>query len=149
MVGQNLGAHKAKRAEVSVWLTARYNVIFLAAVTVIFLLFGNQLADIFTDDAEVISIASEALAIITLGYIFFGLGMVMIQAFNGAGDTKTPAYINILVLWIIEIPLAYLLAITFKLEATGIFIAIAFCHSLHALLSWWLFKQGKWKSVKV
>lgn len=149
LVGQNLGARKAKRAELSVWLTARYNVIFLAAITLIFILFGNQLSSIFTDNAAVIIIATEALQIITLGYVFFGLGMVMIQAFNGAGDTKTPTYINILVLWLIEIPLAYLLAIYFDFAATGVFIAIALCHSLHALVSWRLFRQGKWKSVQV
>ena len=149
LVGQNLGAQKAKRAELSVWLTARYNVIFLAVVTLCFILFGEYVARFFTDDPVVIMLASEALRIITLGYVFFGLGMVMVQAFNGSGDTRTPALINIFVLWLIEIPMAYILAITFGLEATGIFIAIAFCHSLHALLSWWLFRQGKWKSVRV
>ena len=149
LVGQNLGAQKAKRAELSVWLTARYNIIFLSAITVLFLLFGDYISAIFTDEPEVISIASEALRIITLGYAFFGLGMVMIQAFNGAGDTKTPALINILVLWLIEIPLAYLLAIFLEYGPTGIFIAIGFCHSLHALVSWWLFRKGKWKTVKI
>jgi len=149
LVGQNLGAYKARRAELAVWLTARYNVIFMLAITLIFILFGKHLSGIFTTDAEVISIASEALSIITLGYIFFGLGMVMVQAFNGAGDTRTPALINIGVLWLIEIPLAYTLAITAGLAATGIFIAIALCHSLHALVSWWLFRQGKWKKIKV
>ncbi|RDV14489.1 MATE family efflux transporter [Pontibacter diazotrophicus] len=149
LVGQNLGAQKGKRAEIAVWLTARYNVIFMAAVTVVFLLFGEHLAGFFTAEPEVIRVASEALKIITLGYIFFGLGMVMVQAFNGAGDTRTPAIINIVVLWILEIPLAYWLAISFELAATGIFIAIAICHSLHALVSWWLFRQGTWKKVRV
>ncbi|MFT2008654.1 MATE family efflux transporter [Pontibacter sp. 13R65] len=149
LVGQNLGAQKAKRAELAVWLTARYNVIFMAAATLVFLLFGDHLSALFTSNEEVIEISSEALRIITLGYIFFGLGMVMVQAFNGAGDTKTPALINITVLWVIEIPLAYLLAITMNLEATGIFIAIAFCHSFHALVSWWLFRKGTWKKTQI
>ncbi len=149
LVGQNLGAQKAKRAEMAVWLTARYNVIFLGTVTLIFLAFGNHLSAIFTQEAEVIAVASEALAIITLGYVFFGLGMVMIQAFNGAGDTRTPALINIAVLWLIEIPMAWLLAIPLDMGVTGIFIAIAVCHSLHALASWWLFRKGKWKKVEV
>ncbi|WP_161888129.1 MATE family efflux transporter [Pontibacter russatus] len=149
LVGQNLGAQKARRAELAVWLTARYNVIFMAAVTLSFLLFGEHLSAIFTSEPEVIRIASEALGIITLGYIFFGLGMVMVQAFNGAGDTRTPAIINVVVLWLIEIPLAYLLAVSLGFAATGIFIAIAICHSLHALVSWWLFRKGKWKKVKV
>ncbi|EJF08950.1 MATE efflux family protein [Pontibacter sp. BAB1700] len=116
LVGQNLGARKAMRAELSVWLTARYNVIFMAAVTVFFLLFGESIAGIFAHDEEVVSVASEALRIITLGYVFFGLGMVMVQAFNGAGDTRTPSIINVMVLWLLEIPLAYFLAITLALE---------------------------------
>ncbi|MHC2990241.1 multidrug transporter MatE [Pontibacter sp. HJ8] len=149
LVGQNLGAQKARRAELAVWLTARYNVIFMAVVTLIFLLFGEHLAGFFTSEPEVISVASEALKIITLGYVFFGLGMVMVQAFNGAGDTRTPSLINIVVLWMIEIPLAYLLAITLDFAGTGIFLAIACCHSFHALVSWWLFRQGNWKKVKV
>jgi putative MATE family efflux protein len=149
LVGQNLGARRARRAEISVWFTARYNVFFLAIITVLFILLGEHIAGFFTNDAEVINIASQALKIITLGYVFFGLGMVMIQAFNGAGDTKTPTFVNILVLWFFEIPLAYLLAVTFGFAETGIFVAIAFCHSLHALLSWWLFRRGNWKTVKV
>lgn len=149
LVGQNLGAQKAKRAELAVWLTARYNMVFMAAVTLVFILFGEHLSDFFADDAEVISVATKALQIITLGYIFFGLGMVMVQAFNGAGDTRTPAFINILVLWLLEIPLAYALAIYFGFDVTGVFMAIAFCHSLHALVSWWLFRRGTWKQVKV
>jgi putative MATE family efflux protein len=149
LVGQNLGAQKAKRAELAVWLTARYNVIFMAAITLIFLLFGEHLSAVFTSEEEVIRVSSQALSIITLGYIFFGLGMVMVQAFNGAGDTKTPAIINIVVLWLIEIPLSYMLAISLGFAATGIFIAIAICHSLHALVSWWLFRKGQWKKVSV
>lgn len=149
LVGQNLGAKKARRAELAVWLTAKYNVVFMAVVTLTFILFGEHLAGLFTDEPEVVATASEALKIITLGYVFFGLGMVMIQAFNGAGDTRTPSLINIVVLWLMEIPLAYMLAVYFGFEATGIFIAIAFCHSFHALVSWWLFRQGNWKKVKV
>ncbi|RIJ41932.1 MATE family efflux transporter [Pontibacter oryzae] len=149
LVGQNLGAKKAKRAELAVWLTARYNMIFMAVATLSFILFGRYVSDFFSNDAEVIHIATQALQIITLGYIFFGLGMVMVQAFNGAGDTRTPAFINIGVLWLLEIPLAYFLAMYFGLGATGVFIAIAFCHSFHALVTGWLFKQGTWKRVKV
>ncbi|MFC6996913.1 MATE family efflux transporter [Rufibacter roseus] len=149
LVGQNLGANKPRRAEISVWLTARYNMIFLGLATAAFFLFGKHLASFFTPDPEVVAIASEGLKIITLGYIFFGLGMVMVQAFNGAGDTKTPAWINVFVLWLIEIPLAYLLALYWNLGITGIFITIAFCHSFHSVISWWLFKKGRWKTVKI
>ena len=149
LVGQNLGAGKTRRAELSVWVTARYNMVFLGLVTALFLVLGNHLAGLFSTDPVVIRIGSSALKIITLGYVFFGLGMVMMQAFNGAGDTRTPAYINVAVLWLIEIPLAYLLAIGLGYAETGLFAAIAVCHSLHALVSWFVFRKGKWKLVKV
>jgi len=149
LVGQNLGAKKIKRAGISVWLTARYNVIFLSVITVIYLLFGDTLAGWFTTSEEVKRIAGLGLRVIVLGYIFFAVGMVMVQAFNGAGDTKTPMYINIGVFIGLEIPLAYYLAIPMQLEILGVFIAIAFCHSLHALIAIWFFRKGKWKKVEV
>ncbi|MDR5590228.1 MATE family efflux transporter [Christiangramia sp. SM2212] len=149
LVGQNMGAHKIRRAKISVWLTAKYNAWFLAIVTLLYLLFGNIFASWFTPNEEVQVIASLGLKIIALGYIFFGIGMVMIQAFNGAGDTKTPSFINIGVFWLLEIPMAYFLAEYFDLGMLGIFISISFCHSLHALISLWFFRRGKWAQTKV
>ena len=149
LVGQNLGAGKLKRAKISVWLIAKYNAWFLGFVTVLYLLWGDLFASWFTPNFEVQQIASQGLRLITLGYIFFGVGMVMVQAFNGAGDTKTPSYINIAVFWFLEIPMAYFLADYFGLAMIGIFVSIAFCHSLHALISLWFFKRGKWARTKV
>jgi len=149
LVGQNMGAFKIKRAKISVWLTAKYNAWFLGLVTLLYLLFGNVFASWFTPNEQVQEIAALGLKIIALGYIFFGIGMVMIQAFNGAGDTKTPTYINIGVFWFLEIPMAYFLAEYFDLGMLGIFISIAFCHSLHALVSLWFFRKGKWTETKV
>jgi len=149
LVGQNLGAKKLRRAEQAVWLTTRYNVIFLASVTGIYILFSNQLAGFFTDLEEAKSVAAQGLWVVALGYIFFALGMVLTQAFNGAGDTKTPAWINTVVLLGMEVPLAYFLAFTFELNSLGVFISIAFCHSFHALVSLYFFKKGKWKRKMV
>mgnify|MGYP006188502485 FL=1 len=149
LVGQNLGAKKVKRAVISVWLTARYNVIFLSVITIIYLFFGNVLASWFTLSEEVSTIAGTGLRVIALGYVFFAVGMVMIQAFNGAGDTKTPMYINIGVFLLLEIPMAYILAIPIQMEVLGVFITIAFCHSLHALIAIWFFRKGKWKKIEV
>ena len=149
LVGQNLGAQKTKRAELAVWLTVRYNVIFMASVTGIYLLFSKQLVGLFTTIPLVKEVAAQGLWIISLGYVFFAIGMVLTQAFNGAGDTKTPAWINALVLLGFEVPLAYLLAFPLGLSYVGIFIAIAFCHSLHALVSLYFFKKGKWKKNQV
>jgi putative MATE family efflux protein len=145
LVGQNLGAKEVDRAEKAVWLTTRYNVIFMASVTGIYLLFSHQLAGFFTDIPEVREIAAQGLWVISIGYVFFAVGMVLTQAFNGAGDTKTPAWINTGVLLALEIPLAYFLAFPMGLKYLGIFIAIAFCHSFHALVSLYFFKKGKWK----
>lgn len=145
LVGQNLGAKQPDRAEKAVWITARYTVIFMASVTGIYLLFNQQLAGIFTDISEVKAVASQGLWVVALGYVFFAVGMVLTQAFNGAGDTRTPAWINIGVLWFIEIPLAYVLAFTFGLAHLGIFISIAFSHSFHSVVSLYFFRKGKWK----
>ncbi|WP_297335006.1 MATE family efflux transporter [Algoriphagus sp.] len=149
LVGQNLGANEVKRAEEAVWMTTRYCVIFMASVTGIYLLFSSQLAGFFTQIPEVRDIAAQGLWVIVLGYVFFAVGMVLTQAFNGAGDTKTPAYINIGVLWFLEIPLAWFLAFPMKMEYLGIFIAIAFSHSFHALVALFFFRRGKWKKVVV
>jgi Na+-driven multidrug efflux pump len=145
LVGQNLGAQKTKRAELAVWLTVRYNVIFMASVTAIYLLFSKQLVSLFTSIPEVGEVAAQGLWLIALGYVFFAVGMVLTQAFNGAGDTKTPAWINAAVLLGLEVPLAYLLAFPLEMGYVGIFIAIAACHSLHALVSLYFFRKGKWK----
>jgi putative MATE family efflux protein len=149
LVGQNLGAQQPQRAEDAVWITTRYTVIFMASVTGIYLLFASSLAGIFTDIPEIQAIAAQGLQVIACGYVFFAIGMVLTQAFNGAGDTKTPAWINIGVLWFMEIPLAYLLAFTFALEYLGIFIAIAFSHSFHSIVTLFIFRRGKWKTMKV
>ncbi|MFC3414491.1 MATE family efflux transporter [Algoriphagus hitonicola] len=149
LVGQNLGANEVERAEKAVWMTTRYCVIFMASVTGIYLLFSSELAGFFTEIPEVRDIAAQGLWVIVLGYVFFAVGMVLTQAFNGAGDTKTPAYINIGVLWFLEIPLAWFLAFPMEMEYLGIFIAIAFSHSFHALVALFFFRRGKWKKVAV
>jgi len=149
LVGQNLGAGKVRRSELSVWITARYNVIFLAIVTLIYLFFGRAIISLFAEGDELQNIATSGLQVIVLGYIFFAVGMTMTQAFNGAGDTKTPMYINIGVFIFMEIPLAYLLSMTFGLGVMGVFITIAFSHSLHAMVALWFFRKGKWKKVVV
>lgn len=149
LVGQNLGAKQPDRAEKAVWLTTRYTVIFMASVTGIYLLFNQELAGFFTSIPEVQSVAAQGLWVVALGYVFFAVGMVLTQAFNGAGDTKTPAWINIGVLWFIEIPLAYVLAFPLGMAHLGIFISIAFSHSFHSVVSLYFFRKGKWKLMEV
>lgn len=149
LVGQNLGAKQPQRAEESVIQTAKYNALFMAIVSVIFLLGAYPIIGLFTQDQEVQNVATRALRIITTGYIFYGIGMVMTNAFNGAGDTWTPTWINIFGFWLFQIPLAYVLANFFKLGTTGVFIAIPVSETAITLAAIVLFKKGKWKTMKV
>lgn len=149
LVGQNLGAKQLQRAEESVMLTARYNAIFMSFVMVLFVLFADPIIRIFTADEAVIAYGSKALMIIGTGYIFYGIAMVMTQALNGAGDTKTPTIINVVAFWLFQIPFAYFLAKGTDLGSTGAFIAIPAAETLIALLAWYFFKKGKWKNIKI
>lgn len=149
LVGQNLGAKKPDRAETSVWRTAKWNTIFLVSVAIVFSIFADQVLGIFDQSGIVLETAKSALRIICFGYIFFAYGMVIGQAFNGAGDTLTPLWINIVVFWAIQIPLSYYLSVLNDWGADGVFFCIAFCHSLYAVIAIVLFKRGKWKTVEV
>jgi putative MATE family efflux protein len=149
LVGQNLGAKQIQRAEQSVYLTAKYNAIFMGFVTLLFVFFSNSIIRIFTQDEAVVKYGAQSLQIMGTGFMFYGMGMVMTQALNGAGDTKTPTIINFICFWLFQIPLAYLLAKGLDLKATGAFIAIPVAESMIALLAWYYFKKGKWKQVKV
>lgn len=149
LVGQNLGAEKPERAEKSVWLASFINAGFLGAVGVVFLIFSNRIVSIFTDEPNVLNYGTSALHIVAYGFIFYGFGMVLESAFNGAGDTWTPTFLNLFVFWIVEIPLAYLLAYTFNLGPNGVFWAITISFSLLAIISAVLFKRGKWKLQQV
>lgn len=149
LVGQNLGAKEPLRAEQSVLLTTKYNAIFMAAVMLLFLFFASPIISIFTKETEVHRFGVLSLQIIGSGYVFYGIGMVMIQALNGAGDTKTPTWINFICFWLFQIPLGYLLAKTFGLGPLGAFLAIPIAETLIALTAWYYFKKGKWKEVRV
>jgi len=149
LVGQNLGAKQVERAEKSVAITIRYNVIFMAIVTVLFLTCGEFFISFFTTDMAVINVARQSLNVICLGYVFYGVGMVMMNAFNGAGDTVTPTWINFIGFWLFQIPFAYFLARTCDMGPMGVFISIPVSETLITIASFILFKRGKWKEIKV
>ncbi len=149
LVGQNLGAGQPARAEQSAMLTATYNVVFMLFVTLLFVFFSTEIIGLFTSEPALIAYGSSALQIIGYGYAFYGIGMVMIQSLNGAGDTTTPTYINIFSFWLLQIPLAWVLAHYFSMGPTGVFVAIPISETVLALLAWYYFKKGKWKAVKV
>lgn len=147
LVGQNLGAGQPDRASESVILTAKYNAIFMSFVTLLFVVFAMPIIKIFTNDPAVQEVGALALRIIGTGYIFYGIGMVMIQALNGAGDTKTPTWINLICFWFFQIPLAWILAKTLGWGPVGAFIAIPVAETVIAAAGYWLFKKGKWKKT--
>jgi putative MATE family efflux protein len=149
LVGQNLGAQQPQRAEQSVWKTVQYNTIFMICVTLVFMLFAQPIVAFMNKDASVDSYAVQALRIVSLGYIFYGIGMVVTNAFNGAGDTKTPTLINVFGFWLFQVPIAYLLAIVFKLGPKGVFIAIVAAETGISIAGIILFRRGKWKQVKI
>lgn len=149
LVGQNLGAEKPERAERAVWITGMWNMAFMAVVTVVFVAFAPQIIRIFTSDPKIVPIGVESLRIISYGYVFYAWGMVMMQAFNGAGDTATPTWINLFCFWLFQIPLALVLAFSMGIGPTGVFVAIAASYSLSAIIGVVLFRRGKWKQQKV
>lgn len=149
LVGQNLGAGEPQRAEKSVWKAAYLNMFFLGGISVIFMVFAPNILRVFSQDPAVLAYGIEGLRLISIGYVFYAFGMVMAQSFNGAGDTKTPTYINLFGFWLLQIPLAYLLAIVLKWGPTGVFWAIVIAESAIAVAAIVIFRKGNWKKVKV
>ena len=149
LVGQNLGAKQPERAEKSAWFTAHIAGICLAILSVLYFTFAPQIIWIFTNEVEVIALGSKYLRIICVGYVFFAYGMVISQSINGAGDTATPTWLNLVAFWAVQIPLAYGLSVLLDMGAEGAMWAITVAFSLHAMLSMWVFKWGKWKLKEV
>jgi putative MATE family efflux protein len=149
LVGQNLGAKQPDRAETSVWRTGFYNMIFLGGIGVFFIFFAEPVIRLFTQDPAVVPLAVSCLRILSYGNIGYAYGMVMLQAFNGAGDTITPTIVNFFGFWLLEIPLAYLLAITAHIKSNGVYISIVVAEAAIATASVVLFKQGRWKRTQI
>ncbi len=149
LVGQNLGANQPKRAEESVLLATKYNAIFMALVSVVFIFFSSPIISFFTDVAVVHQIGVRALQIIGSGFVFYGIGMVMVQSLNGAGDTRTPTWINFIGFWLIQIPLAYFFKHFTDFGLDAIFAAIPIAETGIAIVAYYIFRKGSWKKVKV
>ncbi len=149
LVGQNLGANQPDRAEQSVFKTGKYNAIFMGLVSLVYLIFAPQIITLFNASPDVVKYGSLCLRILASGYIFFGFGMVIIQSFNGAGDTKTPTYINFVCFWLFQLPFAYLMAITLDFGPVGVFWSITSAEVLISIIGFIWFKKGKWKLIKV
>ncbi len=149
LVGQNLGAKQPERAETSVWRTGLYNMIFLGVIGLFFVVFAEPIIRLFTSDPAVIPLAVSSLRILSYGNIGYAYGMVMLQAFNGAGDTVTPTIVHFFGFWLLEIPLAYFLAITIRMQSNGVYIAIVVAEAAIAAAGIVLFKRGHWKRQQI
>jgi putative MATE family efflux protein len=149
LVGQSLGAKKPERGEQAVWTAARYNMVFLGSVGLLFILTAESLIGIFTQDARAAAYGVASLRIISAGFLFYAFGMVLEQAFNGAGDTLTPTLINLGCFWIMELPLAWVLASPLGMGPSGAFLSITVSYCLLALVSVLLFRRGRWKLREV
>jgi putative MATE family efflux protein len=149
LVGQNLGAEKADRAERTAWITSYINMIFLGAIGVLLALYPGKFIGFFIDEPEVLQFGAECLRVLSYGFVAYGLGMVMVNSLNGAGDTISPTWINVFCYWLVEIPLAYLLAITLDMRENGVFYSILAAEVLMTLSALAVFKRGKWKQKKV
>lgn len=149
LVGQNLGAGNPDRAESSVWKIGVYNMVFLIGVAVVYFFYNRELMGFFTKDQAVIRIGAEWLRILSYSYFVYGWWMVSTQAFNGAGDTRTPTKINLVFFWLIQIPLCYMLAIKFGWQESGVFWGVFFSETSVGLFTLWLFSRGGWKKSVV
>jgi Na+-driven multidrug efflux pump len=149
LVGQNLGAKEPERAEAAVWRTGFYNMLFLGSIGLLFVFFVVPIVRLFTQDPLVVPEAAACLRIVSYGNIGYAYGFVMLQAFNGAGDTVTPTLVNLFGFWFLEIPLAYWLAIRMGWQSHGAYWAIVIAEGTIAAVSALLFKRGKWKAQKI
>ena len=149
LVGQNLGAQLPERAQTCVWRVAKYNFIFLTSVSIIFIIFAEPVIALFDPAPEVVEIGASCLRWLSYGYGLFAIGLVLTQAFNGAGDTKTPSAINLVAFWLVQLPVAYFLADNLGYGPSGVFAAVFIGESLMGVLVIYLFRKGNWKLVQV
>jgi putative MATE family efflux protein len=149
MVGQGLGARKPERAERAAWIAGFYNMLFLAVIGLLFILFAEPIAGMFTTEPAVLAYAASCLRTVSFGFLFYAYGMVLTNALNGAGDTWTPTWINLGCFWCWELPLAYVLANYVGMGPRGVFLAATVSFSTLAFVSAWVFSRGKWKTKVV
>ena len=149
LMGQNLGAKKPERAETSVWLASWYNGLFLLLVSIAYFIWAEPLIRLFNNDPNVVTVGVECLRIFSIGYLFYGVSMVINQSFSGAGDTRTPTIINFITFWIIQIPLAYFLAKYMAWGPTGVYYAVIISETIMAGICVVWFKRGDWKLVEI
>jgi putative MATE family efflux protein len=149
LVGQNLGAGKPDRAEISAKLAARFNMVFMGILAVITFVFAEPILLFFSAEVHAVQSGVECLRMVSIGYLFYAYGMVINQSFNGAGDTRTPIIISFFGFWIFQIPLAYFLSLETPMAEKGVYLAITLGESCMAITAYLVFQRGRWKTVKI
>lgn len=149
LVGQNLGANQPDRAEKTIWKIGCYNMAFLVSVSLLYYFFCEPIIGVFTDDETVLAVGAEWMRILAYSYFIYGWWMVSVQAFNGAGDTRTPTWINVVFFWLIQIPLSWWLAIGMDWQESGVFWSVFASETAAGIFTLWLFTRGSWKTYKV
>ncbi|MGH8167372.1 MAG: MATE family efflux transporter, partial [Woeseiaceae bacterium] len=149
LVGQNLGAGKPERATASVWRAARYNAAFMLVLGILLIILAPFIVSLFSGDPEILRYGTNCLRILGLGYPMYAVGMIIIQALNGAGDTRTPSFLNLICFWMIQIPLAYALATSVDLGPNGVFWSIVISESILSVFGVLVFRRGRWKLQQV
>jgi Na+-driven multidrug efflux pump len=149
LVGQNLGAGHPDRAEKSVWVISAYNVGLLLVAGGVLAALAHPILGWFSTDLEVLTVAVQGIRLIALSFLAFAVGMVVVQALNGAGDPVTPAWLNVLCFWVLKLPLAYVLAIPLSLGPLGIFVSVGVAYTVMSALAVGLFRRGRWKEARV
>ena len=149
LVGQNLGAEKPERAEQSVWRASKYNAIFMTVIGIVMIVLAPQIVSLFSTEPDVIRYGTSCLRILGVGYPMYAVGMIIIQALNGAGDTTTPSVMNFICFWLLQIPLAYWLATAADFGPNGVFVAIVIAETILTVMAVAVFRTGKWRFVKV
>jgi putative MATE family efflux protein len=149
LVGQNLGAGRPDRAERSVWRASRYNAIFMSLLGIVSVILAPQIVGLFSPEPDVVRYGTSCIRILGIGYPMYAIGMITIQALNGAGDTYTPSILNFVCFWMVQIPLAYWLAVPIDFGPNGVFTSIVISESMLTILAVMVFRTGKWKTRKV
>lgn len=149
LVGQNLGAENAERAEKSVWRTGVVNMVYMGTVMIIYIFMADEIIRFFTDERAVVIYATKCLITLSYGYILYAFGMVVVASFNGSGDTRTPTIINFFVYWLFQIPLAYFLSVYLSAGPEGVYWAILIAETALTITAFLIFRKGKWKTVKI
>jgi putative MATE family efflux protein len=149
LVGQNLGAKNPQKAERSVWVSGLINAIFMGIAGLIIVLIPEKIISFLTDDPLVIAKGADCMRIMSIGFIAYGFGMVVVHSLNGAGDTFYPMIINLFCFWLLEIPLAYFLAIHLGMNEKGVYYAIVIAETCMTLTAILVFRRGRWKLQKV